>query len=41
MHCKDGVEEDGGIEALHTVNEISEEDMMEFDGGGKASASLR
>ena len=41
VHCKDGVEEDGGIEALHTVNEISEEDMMEFDGGGEASASLR
>ena len=40
VHCRDGVEEDGGFEALHTVNEISEEDQMEFNGGGEASASL-
>nr|POE52438.1 hypothetical protein CFP56_52710 [Quercus suber] len=41
LHCRDEVEEDEGVEAQHTVNEISEEDSMEFDGGGEASASLR
>ena len=39
--CKNGDEEDRGIKALPTVNGISEEDRMEFDGRGEASAFLR
>ena len=47
LACHGRGEEDGGIRALHNDdawnradNGPSEEDMMEFDGGGKASTSL-
>lgn len=39
--CRNGDKEDRGIKALPTINGISKEDRMKFDGEGEASTSLR